>query len=141
MHLEDRALKFSNITHHANVTQCLGSIGGNVWYLGVAKPSIVDPSEIKGTTGADVIQSHCGHYHVPPFVDDVRAFRISGAKFLKLNRGTWHAGPLFKQDAMDFYNLELSNTNVSNFLSQSIYTAFSFCDFCQLLGILFNSPV
>lgn len=112
MHLEDRALKFSNITHHANVTQCLGSIGGNVWYLGVAKPSIVDPSEIKGTIGPDVIQSRCGHFHVPPSVDDVRAFRISGPKFLKLNRGTWHAGPLFKEDAMDFYNLELSNTNV-----------------------------
>lgn len=44
MQLKDRSLRFSNITHHANVTQCLGSIGGNVWYLGVAKPSIMDPS-------------------------------------------------------------------------------------------------
>ncbi|KAL3520625.1 hypothetical protein ACH5RR_018774 [Cinchona calisaya] len=112
MHLEDRDLKFSSITHHANVTQCLGSIGGDVWYLGVAKPSIVDPSEIKDTMGVDVIQSHCGHFHVPPSVDEVRAFRISGPKFLKLNCGTWHAGPLFKENAMDFYNLELSNTNV-----------------------------
>ncbi|CAI9759246.1 unnamed protein product [Fraxinus pennsylvanica] len=112
MHLEDRALKFSEITHHASVTQCLGSIGSHVWYLGVGKPSIVDPTEIKGTTGADVVQSHCGHFYVPPAVDDIHAFRISGPKFLKLNRGTWHAGPLFTEKTMDFYNLELSNTNV-----------------------------
>lgn len=112
MHLEDRALKFSTITHHANVTQCLGSIGGNVWYLGVAKPSIVDPPNIKGTMGANIIQSHCGHFYVPPSVEEVQAFRISGPKFLKLNHGTWHAGPLFTEKTMDFYNLELSNTNV-----------------------------
>ncbi|CAA2964993.1 Ureidoglycolate hydrolases [Olea europaea subsp. europaea] len=112
MHLEDRALKFSDITHHASVTQCLGSIGGHVWYLGVGKPSTVDPTEINGATGADVVQSHCGHFYVPPAVDDIRAFRISGPKFLKLNRGTWHAGPLFTEKTMDFYNLELSNTNV-----------------------------
>ena len=113
MHLEDRPLKFSTITHHASVTQCLGSIGGNVWYLGVAKPSIVDSSKSKAEKGLNAVQSHCGHFYMPPVVDDVRVFRISGPKFLKLNLGTWHAGPLFKVDAMDFYNLELSNTNVS----------------------------
>ncbi|CAK9139750.1 unnamed protein product [Ilex paraguariensis] len=114
MHLEDRKLKFSSITHHASVTQCLGSIGGHVWYLGVARTSIVeDPSEIKGVNGAEVVKSRCGHFYLPPAVDDVLVFRVSGPKFLKLNRGTWHAGPLFKEDSMDFYNLELSNTNVS----------------------------
>ncbi|KAK4356171.1 hypothetical protein RND71_025142 [Anisodus tanguticus] len=109
MQLKDRSLGFSKITHHANVTQCLGSIGGNVWYLGVSKPSIVDPTDIKG---ADIVQSHCGHFYVPPAVDEVQAFRISGPKFIKLNHGTWHAGPLFADDKMDFYNLELNNTNV-----------------------------
>ncbi|KAL3652063.1 hypothetical protein CASFOL_001744 [Castilleja foliolosa] len=113
MHLEDRPLKFSTITHHASVTQCLGSIGGHVWYLGVSKPSInVDPIETKGTIGASIEQSHCGHFYNPPAIDDVRVFKISGPKFLKLNRGTWHAGPLFLEKTMDFYNLELSNTNV-----------------------------
>ncbi|XP_073304904.1 uncharacterized protein [Primulina huaijiensis] len=112
MQLEGRHLKFSSITHHASVTQCLGSIGGHSWYLGVAKPSLVDPSEIKGVVGADILQSHCGHFYVPPAVDDVRVFKISGPKFLKLNKGTWHAGPLFLNKTMDFYNLELSNTNV-----------------------------
>ncbi|KAF2566137.1 hypothetical protein F2Q68_00027999, partial [Brassica cretica] len=36
---------------------------------------------------------------------------FSGPKFVKLNRGTWHVGPLFSDSSMDFYNLELSNTN------------------------------
>ncbi|KAL9418981.1 hypothetical protein AB3S75_036853 [Citrus x aurantiifolia] len=112
MHLENRPLKFSTITHHASVTQCLGSIGGHVWYLGVAKPSILDSTETEGDTGTNNVQSHCGHFYVPPAVEDVRVFKIAGPKFLKLNRGTWHAGPLFKADDMDFYNLELSNTNV-----------------------------
>ncbi|KAL8051842.1 hypothetical protein ABFX02_06G175000 [Erythranthe guttata] len=112
MHLEDRPLEFSTITHHASVTQCLGSIGGHVWYLGVAKPSTVDPSETTGTVGSNLVQSHCGHFYAPPKIDDVRVFKIAGPTFLKLNRGTWHAGPLFLEKTMDFYNLELSNTNV-----------------------------
>nr|XP_004496337.1 uncharacterized protein LOC101509929 isoform X1 [Cicer arietinum]XP_004496338.1 uncharacterized protein LOC101509929 isoform X1 [Cicer arietinum] len=109
MHLENRPLKFSIITHHASVTQCLGSIGGNVWYLGVAKPSLVDSDEIKDKK---ILQSHSGHFYVPPAIEDVQVFKVSGSKFLKLNLGTWHAGPLFKSDTMDFYNLELSDTNV-----------------------------
>lgn len=113
MQLENRPLKFSTITHHASVTQCLGSIGGHVWYLGVAKSSIVDSSDIKVNQGTSVLQSQSGHFYVPPAVDGVRVFRVMGPKFLKLDRGTWHAGPLFKGDTMDFYNLELSNTNVS----------------------------
>lgn len=112
MHLEHFPLKFSRITHHARVTQCLGSIGGNVWYLGVAKPSIVDSNEIKDDLGKTVVKSCSGHFYVPPAIEDVQVFKVSGSKFLKLNRGTWHAGPLFKSDTMDFYNLELSNTNV-----------------------------
>ncbi|CAA0821213.1 ureidoglycolate hydrolases [Striga hermonthica] len=112
MHLKDRPLRFETITHHANVTQCLGSIGGHIWYLGVAKPSIVEPTEVNGTLGANLEQSHCGHFYAPPEVDGVRVFKISGSKFVKLNRGTWHAGPLFLEKEMDFYNLELSNTNV-----------------------------
>ncbi|CAO2195158.1 unnamed protein product [Urochloa humidicola] len=113
MRLQDRPLEFSTITHHAGVTQCLGSIGGQDWYLGVAKPSIVDgPSEQSGHEGRKPLQSPAGHYYLPPDPAEVCVFRVSGPKFLKLNKGTWHAGPLFKADAVDFYNLELSNTNV-----------------------------
>lgn len=113
MSLKDRKLKFSTITHHASVTQCLGSIGGHEWYLGVAKASIVDLNRINDEKGRKVVWSTCGHYYMPPLPDEVRVFRIVGPKYLKLNAGTWHAGPLFQAERMDFYNLELSNTNVS----------------------------
>ncbi|KAJ8620920.1 hypothetical protein MRB53_029449 [Persea americana] len=112
MSLKDRKLKFSTITHHASVTQCLGSIGGHEWYLGVAKASIVDLNRINDEKGRKVVWSTCGHYYMPPLPDEVRVFRIVGPKYLKLNAGTWHAGPLFQAERMDFYNLELSNTNV-----------------------------
>ncbi|KAK4361989.1 hypothetical protein RND71_017230 [Anisodus tanguticus] len=80
MQLNDRSLRFSKISSHANVTQCLGSIGGNVWYLGVAKPSIVDPADIKGVMGAEIVQSHCGHFY------EVQTFRISGPKWFITQR-------------------------------------------------------
>ncbi|XP_074586996.1 uncharacterized protein LOC141842905 [Curcuma longa] len=111
MKLEDRNLKFFSITHHASVTQCLGSIGGDEWYLGVAKPSILKESEI-GNDGRKPIKALCGHYYIPPNPNEVCVFRFSGPKFVKLNVGTWHAGPLFKKKTMDFYNLELTDTNV-----------------------------
>uniref|UniRef100_A0A6N2M339 Ureidoglycolate hydrolase n=1 Tax=Salix viminalis TaxID=40686 RepID=A0A6N2M339_SALVM len=105
MKLEKRSLKFTAITHHANVTQCLGSIGGGEWLSHRLWKR-------KKMQGSDAVQSKRGHFYVPPAVDKVQVFRISGSKFIKLNVGTWHAGPLFKPQTMDFYNLELSNTNV-----------------------------
>ncbi|KAJ0013968.1 hypothetical protein Pint_21733 [Pistacia integerrima] len=66
--------------------------------------SIVDSKETKGGTG--IVQSHCGHlthFYVPPTVEvDVHVFRIAGPRFLKLNHGTWHAGPLFEADNMEY---------------------------------------
>ncbi|GAB2286770.1 hypothetical protein Dimus_021164 [Dionaea muscipula] len=111
MQIEERPLKFSTITHHASVTQCLGSAGGHAWYLAVAKPSIVLPVEVIGETDKKILHSHCGHFYIPPNVEDVRLFKVEGHKFLKLNAGTWHSGPFYKGKTMDFYNLELSNTN------------------------------
>ncbi|CAO2166918.1 unnamed protein product [Urochloa humidicola] len=117
LRLENQPLKFSFITHHANVTQCLGSIGGQDWYLAVAKPSLVDGAHDEQSgqdgIGRKPVQSRAGHYYLPPDPAEVCVFRVSGLKFLKLHRGTWHNGPLFRADAMDFYNLELSNTNCS----------------------------
>ncbi|XP_047054873.1 uncharacterized protein LOC124661055 [Lolium rigidum] len=113
MRLESKPLKFSTITHHAGVTQCLGSIGGQDWYLGVAKPSVVDrAAEQSARGGRSPVQSRAGHFYLPPDPAEVCVFRVSGPKFLKLHTGTWHAGPLFKAHAVDFYNLELSDTNV-----------------------------
>jgi len=130
MRLEGRSLKFGSITHHANVTQCLGAVSGACWYLGVARASVVsDEAAVKGleeigtTDNAGLpssevdekvkkklTKSRAGHCYVPPSPDDVTVFRIDGPQFVKLHRGTWHVGPLFTVPMMDFYNLELSNT-------------------------------
>ena len=47
-----------------------------------------------------------------PKIEDIKAFRIPPKTIVKLERGTWHAGPLITNDsATEFYNLELSDTN------------------------------
>eukprot|EP00955_Chlamydomonas_euryale_P025620 270586-Chlamydomonas_euryale.AAC.3 len=48
-----------------------------------------------------------------PRPDDLTVFEVPHGVFIKMHAGTWHAGPLFfESDEMDFYNLELSDTNV-----------------------------
>ena len=112
MRLEDRPLSFCNITHHASVTQCLGSVGALPWYIGVARPSILkNEDEIDESKG--VVRSPVGHFYIPPSPEDIQVFRVEGPTFLKFEVGTWHSGPYFKEKTMDFYNLELSDTNVS----------------------------
>jgi ureidoglycolate hydrolase len=90
MRLKHRGRKFHKITRHHQCTQCLGSLEGKEWLIVVAPPS-------EATS---------------PAISDLTAFRIPGNCFIKLDIGTWHAGPYFDGDAVDFYNLELSDTNV-----------------------------
>ncbi len=89
MQLHGRGSKFHNITRHAKCTQCLGSLAGKDWLMAVC------PANNKNE----------------PELQNIAAFRIPGNCFIKLNVGTWHAGPYFEHDKVDFYNLELSNTN------------------------------
>ena len=57
------------------------------------------------TIGADGAAS-------PPDPAAVRVFRVAPHTFVKLHRGTWHAGPLWGEAAERvFYNLELHDTN------------------------------
>ncbi|MEW6492053.1 MAG: ureidoglycolate lyase [Cyanobacteriota bacterium] len=91
MRLDKRGRKFHKITRHVQCTQCLGSLEGKDWLIAVAPPNNqVDE----------------------PVLEDIAAFRIPGNCFIKLEVGTWHAGPYFEHDFVDFYNLELSDTNV-----------------------------
>ncbi|NJP08955.1 MAG: Ureidoglycolate hydrolase [Leptolyngbyaceae cyanobacterium RU_5_1] len=90
MRLRDRGLKFNTITRHLRCTQCLGSLEGKEWYIAVSKPC------------KDAV----------PDWEDITAFRIPGNCFIKLDVGTWHAGPYFDEPVIDFYNLELSDTNL-----------------------------
>lgn len=92
MRLNGRGKIFDRITRHRQCTQCLGSLEGKEWLIAVAPPRDVDK----------------------PNPDEIRAFRIPGNCFIKLEVGTWHAGPYFESDRIDFYNLELSDTNLTD---------------------------
>ena len=90
MCLRHKGRKFHQITRHNLCTQCLGSLEGKDWFIAVAPPS---------TTSK-------------PDLDKMSAFHIPGNCFIKLEVGTWHAGPYFDHKVVNFYNLELSDTNV-----------------------------
>jgi ureidoglycolate hydrolase len=90
MRLSQKPLSFRAITRHARCTQCLGSLSNQEWFLAVAPPSL-EPK---------------------PDRDRLAAFRIMGDCFIKLAVGTWHSGPYFEAETVDFYNLELSDSNL-----------------------------
>lgn len=95
MRLHKRGRQFNKITRHVQCTQCLGSLEGKDWLIAVAPPSEGDK----------------------PDIEKLKAFRIPGNCFIKLEVGTWHAGPYFDDEQIDFYNLELSNTNIVDHFS------------------------
>ena len=90
MRLCEKKRQFHQITRHDRCTQCLGSLDGKDWFLAVAPPSDAPL----------------------PNIEDIVAFHIPSNCFVKLEVGTWHSGPYFDYDFVDFYNLELSDTNV-----------------------------
>lgn len=100
MHLERRGRTFEKITRHHKCTQCLGSLNGKDWLMAVCPPS--ESSE--------------------PDLECLKAFRISGDCFIKLNIGTWHAGPYFDHEVVNFYNLELSDTNIVDHFTHNFAT-------------------
>ena len=91
MRLHSTGRTFHTITRHVQCTQCLGSFEGKDWLMAVCPPNN-DLNE--------------------PVLEEIAAFRIPGNCFIKLDVGTWHAGPYFEHEVVDFYNLELSDTNV-----------------------------
>jgi ureidoglycolate hydrolase len=104
MQLQKRGTKFHTITRHVQCTQCLGSLQGKDWLIAVCPPN----NQLN-----------------EPELAKIKAFRIPGNCFIKLNIGTWHAGPYFEHEVVDFYNLELSDTNIvdhytHSFLKQQI---------------------
>jgi ureidoglycolate hydrolase len=107
MRLPKRGRTFWKITRHVKCTQCLGSLEGKEWLMAVAPPGKSDQ----------------------PDLDAIAAFRIPGNCFIKLERGTWHAGPYFEQEAIDFYNLELTDTNLVDHHT---------CDLKSLYGVEFE---
>lgn len=92
MRLHHKGRKFHTITRHVKCTQCLGSLEGKDWLIAVAPPSAAPQ----------------------PVLEEITAFQIPGNCFIKLEVGTWHAGPYFDHELVDFYNLELSDTNIND---------------------------
>jgi hypothetical protein len=97
MRLPHRGDSFDRITYHENVTQCLASTGadGQPWYIAVAEPTFSTA-------------------HFPDLERDVTVLRIPPGVILKMDKGTWHAGPLFVDDSASFFNLELADTNIKD---------------------------
>jgi ureidoglycolate hydrolase len=91
MTLAAKGTRFRTITRHQRCTQCLGALEGKDWLMAVAPPEAAQPNP-----------------------QDIRAFHIPGNCFIKLEVGTWHAGPYFRHPAVSFYNLELSDTNITD---------------------------
>jgi ureidoglycolate lyase len=93
MRLPRKGLVFRQITRHRGVTQCLAALGGKSWLLAVAPPKNFDDPKAE------------------PALEDIAGFVIPGSVAVKLHRGTWHAGPFFEDEEINFINLELSDTN------------------------------
>lgn len=98
MRLLHKGRQFHKITRHVRCTQCLGSLEGKDWFIAVAPPNQT----------SDV-----------PLREEIAAFRIPGNCFIKLEVGTWHAGPYFDHEFVDFYNLELTDTNIVDHFTHS----------------------
>ncbi|MBD2112292.1 MULTISPECIES: ureidoglycolate lyase [Cyanophyceae] len=92
MTLEAKGTRFRTITRHQRCTQCLGALEGKDWFIAVAPPGEAEQPE----------------------PSKIRAFHIPGNCFIKLEVGTWHAGPYFTDAVISFYNLELSDTNITD---------------------------
>jgi ureidoglycolate hydrolase len=103
MQLPQRGRQFGQMTRHQRCTQCLGALHGVSWLIAVAPPaSAQEPF---------------------PQPETIKAFQIPGNCFIKLAAGTWHAGPYLmssQSDQVDFYNLELSDTNITDHDSYSL---------------------
>ena len=106
MRLPNRGLVVERITRHRGVTQVLASAGGQPWLLAVAPPPAVDTADAE------------------PGLEDIRAFRVPGDVAVMLFRGTWHAGPLFEGTEASFFNLELSDTNVTDHWNCDLVTRY-----------------
>ena len=96
MRLQEKGRKFHQITRHIKCTQCLGSLDGKDWLMAVCPPN--------------------NDLH-KPVLSELAAFQIPGNCFINLSVGTWHAGPYFDHEFVDFYNLELSDTNMVDHFS------------------------
>jgi ureidoglycolate hydrolase len=101
MRLRRRPAKVSSMTRHQRATQCLGSADAQPWWMVVAEPGLAGQQLNEETT--------C-------------LIRVEAGEAMKLHQGTWHAGPFFLAPSALFFNLELSDTNLTDHNSHSLPT-------------------
>lgn len=99
MNLDNIGESASALTRHAHCSQCLASADAEPWWIAVAAPNLE----------SDVID-----------VSTIRLFRVEPRQAIKLNPGTWHAGPFFKASTAMFFNLELSNTKLADHVTRQL---------------------
>jgi ureidoglycolate hydrolase len=102
MQLHNKGQRFHKITRHERCTQCLGSLEGKDWLMVVCPPY----NDIDN-----------------PVLEELATFPIPGNCFIKLEVVTWHAGPYCNHEFVDFYNLELSDTNVLDYFTHDFITS------------------
>lgn len=101
MRLRRRPAVVGSMTRHLNASQCLGSADAQPWWLAVADGAIA-PEQLE--------------------VSSVKLVKVMPGEGVKLHPGTWHAGPFFTAETALFFNLELSDTNLSDHNCTSLST-------------------
>ena len=102
MRLRRRPAVVGSMTRHLNASQCLGSADAQPWWIAVA--------------AADVAPEHLDR-------STVQLVKVMPGEGVKLHPGTWHAGPFFAADTALFFNLELSDTNLTDHDCQPLATS------------------
>ena len=93
MRLRKRPAKLTAMTRHKCATQCLGSADAQPWWMAVAAADLA-PKQLDSRS--------------------IQLVRVEPGEALKLHQGTWHAGPYFLSQSALFFNLELSDTNLTD---------------------------
>ena len=93
MRLRRRPAMLGSMTRHTHATQCLSSADAQPWWLAVAS--------------AKLASEQLNHI-------TVQLVNVQPGEAVKLHQGTWHAGPFFLTPTALFFNLELSDTNISD---------------------------
>ena len=99
MRLHRRAAVLGSMTRHIQATQCLGSADAQPWWLAVATAKL-QSEQLDHST--------------------VQLVKVEPGEAVKLHQGTWHAGPFFLATTALFFNLELSDTNLTDHNSQPL---------------------
>ena len=101
MRLRRRPAMLGSMTRHTQATQCLSSADAQPWWLAVAS--------------AKLASEQLDHITVQLVI-------VQPGEAVKLHQGTWHAGPFFLTPTALFFNLELSDTNLTDHNSQPLKT-------------------